>query len=234
MPRKIKVQRKDLNEPDEFISTSSRVMAYVKARYRLLAPAAGAVLLLVLIAVVWYYYRAGREQDARESFHQAVALYQAAGPAETDRPSDQKYRDALAQFSAVEEKYPGTESGVNALFYLGESSYRLKEYDKAIDFYTRFISRSRPGNYLRGYAYEGLGYCHEEKQDYAKAVECYGRALQEQSNALPDLLYVAIARCYEALNDKTKALDYYKKVTGDKKGSVLLTIAADRIASLAP
>ncbi len=152
----------------------------------------------------------------------------------TDRPSDQKYRDALAQFSAIEEKYPGTDSGVNALFYLGESSYRLKEYDKAIDFYTRFISRSRPGNYLRCYAYEGLGYCHEEKQDYATAVECYGRSLQEQSNALPDLLYVAIARCYEALNDKTKALDYYKKVTGDKKGSVLLTIAADRIASLAP
>ncbi len=83
MPRKIKVQRKDVNEPDEFISTSSRVMAYVKARYRLLAPAAGAVLLLVLIAVVWYYYRAGREQEARASFHQAVALYQAAGPAET-------------------------------------------------------------------------------------------------------------------------------------------------------
>jgi len=120
---------------------------------------------------------------------------------------------------------------VNALFYLGESSYRLKEYDKAIDFYTRFISRSRPGNYLRCYAYEGLGYCHEEKQDYAAAVEGYGRSLQEQSNSLPDLLYVAIARCYEALNDKTKALDYYKKVTGDKKGSVLLTIAADRIAS---
>jgi len=64
MPRKIKVHRKDLNEPDEFISTSSRVMAYVKARYQLLVPAAGAVLLLLLIAVVWYYYRAGREQDA--------------------------------------------------------------------------------------------------------------------------------------------------------------------------
>ena len=178
MPRKIKVQRKDLNEPDEFISTSSRVIAYVKARYRLLAPAAGAVLLLVLIAVVWYYYRAGREQDARESFHQAVALYQAAGPAETDRPSDQKYRDALAQFSAVEEKYPGTDSGVNALFYLGESSYRLKEYDKAIQEFSKVIknhpkSEKAPGARLK------IGYSYLNGKNTAKARENLNKVIKD-------------------------------------------------------
>lgn len=233
MPRKIKVQRKDVKEPDEFISTTSQVMAYVKKNYRMLAPVAGAVLVLVLITVVWYYYRAGRDRVARESFNQAVALYQAEGT-EAEKPSDQRYREALSQFTALEDNYRGTESGFKALFYLGESSYHLREYDKAIDYYNRFISRSRPENYVRCFAYEGLGYCYEEKQDYAKAIDFYKRALSEPNPALPDLLYSAIARCYEALNDKGNALDYYKKITADKSGSVLLTIAGDRMSALTP
>lgn len=233
MPRKIKVQRKGVTEPDEFISTSSRAMAYMRKNYRMLVPVAGAVLVLLLIIVVWYYYRAGRERVARESFNQAVALYQAEEQAEAEKPSDQRYREALTRFISLEENYRGTESGVKALFYMGESSYHLREYDKAIDCYTRFLSRSRAGNYLRYFAYEGLGYCHEEKQDYAKAIGYYQQALQEQSATMPDLLYSAIARCYESLNDTAKALEYYKRVTGDTKGSVLLSIAADRMTALA-
>jgi tetratricopeptide (TPR) repeat protein len=234
MPRKIKVQRNDVKEPDEFISTTSRIMAYAKKRYRMLAPVAGAVILLVLIAVVWYYYQAGRERVARESFNQAVALYQAEGAPGAEKPSDQKYREALTQFTSLEENSRGTESGVKALFYLGEISYHLREYDRAIDYYNNFISRSRSGHYLRCFAYEGLGYCYEEKLEYAKAIDFYKQALSEPSPALPDLLCGAIARCYEALNDKANALAYYKKITADTSGSILLTIAGDRVKALAP
>jgi tetratricopeptide (TPR) repeat protein len=234
MPRKIKVQRKGVTEPDEFISTTSRATAYVRKNYRLLAPVAGAVLVLVLITVIWSYYRAGRDRAARESFNQAIALYQTEGRGGTENPSDQTYREALTRFTALADSYGSTESGVAALFYLGESAYHLLDYDKAIDYYNRFISRSRPGNYVRCFAYEGLGYCYEEKQDYAKAVDCYKRAIAEPSPAVPDLLYSAVARCYEALNDKATALDYYKKITADTSGSVLLTIAGDRMRALAP
>lgn len=234
MPRKIKVQRKAVTEPDEFISTTSRATAYVKQNYRVLTPVAGAVLLLVLIILFWSYYRAGRESAARESLNQAIALYQTEGMGEAEKPSDQKYRDALIQFAALEDGFRGTDAGMKALFYLGESSYHLQDYDKAIEYYNRFISRSRRGHYLRCFAYEGLGYCYEEKQDYAKAVDCYKQALSEPRPAVPDLLYGAVARCYEALNDKVDALDYYKKITADKNGSVLLTIADDRMRLLAP
>jgi tetratricopeptide (TPR) repeat protein len=79
-----------------------------------------------------------------------------------------------------------------------------------------------------------LGYCYEEKQDYAKAVDCYKRALAEPSPAVPDLLHAAVARCYEALNDKANALEYYKKIAADTSGSVLLTIAGDRLRALSP
>jgi tetratricopeptide (TPR) repeat protein len=234
MPRKIKVQRKDVTEPDEFISTTSRATVYVRNNYRVLIPVAGAVLVLVLITVIWSYYRAGRERSAREVFNQAVALYQTEGRGKAEQPSDQTYREALTRFTALADSYGSTTAGMAALFYLGESSYHLRDYDKAIEYYNRFISRSRPGSYLRCFAYEGLGYCYEEKQDYAKAVDFYKRALAEPSPAVPDLLYGAVARCYDALNDKANALEYYKKIATDARGSMLLTIAGDRLRALSP
>lgn len=234
MPRKIKVQRKDVTEPDEFISTTSRATAYVKNNYRVLFPIAGAVLVLVLITVIWSYYRSGRERAAREAFNQAVTLYQSGGSGGAEQPSDQTYREALTRFTALADDYGSTASAVTALFYLGESSYHLRDYDKAIEYYNRFLSRSRPGHYLRCFAYEGLGYCYEEKQGYAKAVDFYKQALAEPSPAVPDLLYGAVARCYEALNDKANALDYYKKIGAAASGSVLLTVAGDRLRALTP
>lgn len=234
MPRKIKVVRKDADEPDEFISTSSRVFAYLKKNYRMAASAGGAVVLLVLITAGWNYYRAGQERAARNDLNQAVALYSMAASPQGDTSPDQRYREALDGFNALVEQYPGTASAVEALFYLGESSYRMREYDKAIDYYTRFIDRSGSGNYLRSFALEGLGYCHEDKGDYTKAIDFYRRALEEHGNGVPDLLHIAIGRCYEALQDKGAALDSYKKVTADTSPSLLLSVARDRIAVLAP
>jgi len=234
MPRKIKVMRKDVKEPDEFISTSSLVFAYLRNNYRMLAPVAGAVVLLVLITIGWYYYRAGKERAARNDLNQAVTIYHLTASAQANQPPDQRHREALERFNALAESYPGTASAVQALFYLGESSYHVKEYDKAIDYYTRFIDQSGTGNYLQCFALEGLGYCYEEKADYLKALDFYKRALEMQNNAVADLLNLAIARCYEALDDRANALDHYKKVTTDTSASLLLTIARDRITALTP
>jgi tetratricopeptide (TPR) repeat protein len=234
MPRKIKVVRKDINEPDEFISTSSLVFGYLKSNYRMVASVTGAVVLLVLITIGWYYYRAGKERVARNDLNQAVSLYNMTASAQGDTAADQRYREALAGFTALVENYPDTGSAVEALFYLGESSFQVKEYDKAIDYYTRFLDQSSAGNYLECFALEGLGYCYEEKGDYLKAIEFYKRALEVQSNAVADLLHLAIARCYDAVHDSGAALDHYKKVTTDKSPSLLLTIARDRITALTP
>lgn len=234
MPRKIKVIRKEAEEPDEFISTSSQVFGYIRNNYRMVAPAAAALVLLVLITVGWYYYRAGKERAARNDLNQAVALYTMTAAPQGDTPPDQRYREALGAFTALVEQYGGTASAEEALFYLGESSYRLKEYDTAIDYYTRFIEQSSSGNHLQCFALEGLGYCYEEKGDYPKAIEYYKRAVGAQTSTVADLLNLAIARCYDALEDKAAALDYYKKVTSDTSPSLLLTIARDRISALTP
>ncbi len=231
MPRKIKVVKKKVTEPDEFISTSSVFVDYIKSNYTTIGIVFGVVLLVALIAFGWFYHRKGKEKEALVLFNQAKQTFQqitAAG----DQSRDVGYRLALQKFEKVSSNYAGTKCAVLSLLYLGDCSYRLKEYDKAIEYYLSFIDKTKRGYYLRYFAFEGLGYCFEEKGDFEKAIDYYNQSLKISDIALQDLVYLNIARCYEALNDKKNALAYYKKVGNGQDDSVFFKLAKEKIMTM--
>jgi tetratricopeptide (TPR) repeat protein len=233
MPRKIKVAKKKANEPDEFISTSSVIVDYVKNNYRVLINGAVIVLVLFLILFGWFYYTRGREKDALNLYNQAKRIYQSGTRIQQDNlPRGEVYRSALEKFEEVYNNYSDTASATAASLYLGDCYYHLKEYDKAIDYYMHFIDTSGKNDYLRCFAFEGLGYCYEEQGNYQKALDYYKASLQASTGAIKELLYLNVARCYEALNDRINALEFYKKVVDGQSSSLFLTLARDKIVLL--
>lgn len=233
MPRKIKVTRHKVTEPDEFISTSSIIFDYVKNNYVTIGSAAAVVLVVALITFGWYYYSKGQERDALNIFNKAKQLYQQSTATPADgKPQADFYRPAIEQFEEVATNYSGTSAAATSILYMGDCYYHLKDYDKAIDNYTRFISTSRKNDYLRQFAFEGLGYCHEEKGDYEKALDYFKQSLNERNCAIKNLLYLDMARCYEALKDNTAALEYYTKAGGDASNSLFFELAQERANSL--
>ena len=233
MPRKIKVTKKKINEPDEFISTSSMIVEYIKNNYRILMSGAIVVLVLFLMLFGWFYYTRGKEKEAVTLYNQAKRIYQSGTPDQQDtQPRGDRYRSAQEKFEAVYTKYSGTASATAASLYLGDCSYHLQEYDKAIDYYKHFIDTSEKSNYLRCFAFEGLGYCYEEKGDYQKALDYYQESIKESAGAIKELLYLNVARSYEALDDRTNALAFYKKAVEGQGNSLFLTLARDKVALL--
>jgi tetratricopeptide (TPR) repeat protein len=160
--------------------------------------------------------------------YQQIARTQSAG-----QPFEERYRLALSKFQDVQSSYAGTSSGIKALFYMAECYYRLGDYDKAIDYYTQFVDKSQKGNYLISFAYEGLGYCHEEKGDCEQALQYYKKSLEQNTLDLRKMEYLNIARCYETLNDKTQALEYYKKLENEQSDSLVAELVQDKINTLA-
>ena len=233
MPRKIKVTRQKATEPDEFISTSSSIFDYVKNNYVTIAGAAGIVLVVALITLGWYYYSSEREREALNIFNKAKQMYQQSAANQTNnQPQTDFYHPALEQFEEVVTTYSGTSSAVSSLLYIGDCYYHLKDYDKAIDSYMRFLNTAGKDDYLRQFAYEGLGYCQEEKGDHEKALDFFKQSLSEPHCAIKNLLYLNVARCYEALEDNTAALEYYNKAGGDESNSLFFELAQERANSL--
>ncbi len=233
MPRKIKVVKQKATEPDEFISTSSVVLDYVKNNYVMIGSAAAIVLVVAFIIFGFYYYSREREQEALGLFTQAKQIYQKSTAAQTnDQPQTPLYRPALEKFEEVVANYSNATSATKSLLYIGDCYYHLKDYDKAIENYMSFINTSQKDNYLRQFAFEGLGYCYEEKGDHEKALDYFKQSLNQPNCAIENLLYLNIARCYETLKDSTSALEYYKKAGGDGNNSPFIALAEDKAASL--
>ena len=233
MPRKIKVSKKKVKEPDEFISTSSLIINYVKNNYRNIIPVAAVVLIVAIITVGWFYYSSKREKEAAHLFYQSKQLYNSSKNIQNNYQSVvERYRLSLGKFEDIRNEYSGTSSAIESLFYIGDCHYNLREYDKAVDNYEQFLNISRKGNYLRYFAFEGLGYCYEEKGDYEKALEHFTKSMEEGGIDIKELAYLNIARCYEALNNKAKALEFYKKLIDDQNNSIFSELVQNKVEIL--
>jgi len=233
MPRKIKISRKKIDEPDEFVSTSSSVIDYLKNNYRNIIPVTVVVLAIAIIAFGWFYYSKEREKEAASLLYQSKQIYNTSQQAQRNGQSvEETYRLSLGKFEDIKNKYSGTSSAIESSFYMGDCYYHLREYDKAMDHYHQFLNSSSKGDYLTYFAFEGLGYCYEEKGDYQKALENFKKSMEEGDMDIKELALMNIARCYEALNDKAKALEFYQQLSDDQSNSIFSELVQDKIEAL--
>ena len=231
MPKKRRIIRKKLKEPDEFISTSGLIIGYVRNNSRHIMRIAVVVLIISFLTYGWIYYNREKEKEASLLFYQSERFYKRYSQT-ANQPVEERYSLALRKFEDIMKKYSGTSSAIKALFYIGDCYYHLRDFDKAIDYYKQFINRSRKGDYLVCFAFEGLGYCYEEKEDYEQALEYFKKSMEESEIDIEELHYLNIARCYEALNDKVNALQFYKKVIDNQSNSIFSELAQDKVRAL--
>ena len=230
MPRKRRIIKKKVKEPDEFISTSDLIIRYVRDNYKNVTRISVAVLIIFFLSYGWFYYSREKEKDASHFFYQTEQLYKRSKGNQADK---EQYNIALGRFEKILKEYSGTSSSVRALFYVGDCYYHLGDYDNAIDYYTKFINESRKGDYLRCFAFEGLGYCYEEKGNYEQALERFSKSMEESASiGIEGLIHLNIARSYEALNDRDNALKFYKKVADEQSNSIFSELAQDKINTL--
>lgn len=84
------------------------------------------------------------------------------------------YNDALMNFQLV-RKYPIDEQLINQTYYWSaDAYYRMKNYDKAIEYYESFIKYPvKTESKLNSEAYYNLGYCYLNKKEFGKEEEAF-------------------------------------------------------------
>jgi tetratricopeptide (TPR) repeat protein len=99
--------------------------------------------------------------------------------------------------------------------YLGQSYYKLKDLNNSIYFYNRVIKILTPVNTQLGLTYILFAESQKENEQYQYAIESYMKAQGIKSD--PNI-YMIIANLYdEKLNDREKAIFYYKKFLDNLK-----------------
>ena len=133
MAKQKRVTRKQLlKEPDEFMTTTGRIIRWGQQYARQLAYAAGAFLILMVVIAGYRYFSNNAENKAFLLLDQAVGKY------ETQKAG----MDVLAAYEAAREdfeyiirKYDNTEGGKLATVVFAGISYDAGDAEKAIQLY---------------------------------------------------------------------------------------------------
>jgi predicted negative regulator of RcsB-dependent stress response len=216
-----RIRRKDLRQPDEFVTLSRRAIAYAEENRTTVFLVAGAIVLVLAAVLVYRGLRASRENAASDAYVAAHALL-----------DQKKYGEAATAFQAVADGYGSTRyaslaqlEAANALLLAGERSN-----DAAIA-YKKFLDGGPPTDYLRQLALVRLGHAQEQSRQPQEASASYASAAELAGPFAEDAL-LGEARAAEAAGDSARAQTLYQQFLGKYPASDQRALVSARIVAL--
>lgn len=156
-----RITRKDLRQPDQFITTAGKLLDLVSRHRTTLWLTVAVILLIGVSGGAWSMYRNRQERLAAHEYALALKAYQSG-----------KLQDALIAFERV-AVYRSTDYGRYALLYQANAHLGLNEYQKAIPLLERFVAHERKDVFLRQLALMSLAHAHESTGHPKEAATSY-------------------------------------------------------------
>jgi len=163
------------------------------------------ILIWVVIAVVavtgYFTYRGNIDKQVEKDMKPAIRQYY-----------DGEYDIAIKNLKKIYQNYPHSAYAGEVLYYMGESSYKLKNYDEAIKNFNEATGKSLR-EMIRPAVFIALAYTYEEKGDFIKAADTY----ETLSRKIPkyfamDDVFIGRARCLKAAGKSDEAKKVYQDI----------------------
>lgn len=251
MARKIKVSRKNIKRPDEFLTLSDRVFKYIAENKNLAYGVAGGIILAVVAINLAVYSLKTRQARADVLLTEAFSILKT--PLTAQMTQDQllkgvksfgsnvdRNKEAVVKLSEVVKKFGSSEPGLEARYHLGMVYYNTRDYKQSISSLEAFIKqlKGREGGsseYLEQSANLGIAKSHFELEDYAKADEYFQKVLAASKTETPYKAEALLgdARSLIKLNKNDQAREKLMIIIATYPGSIYQELADLELANLA-
>jgi len=226
-----RITRRQIKQPDEFISTTEHVLLFVRDHLKKIVVGVGIIVVIVAAFVLFRVWEERKENEASQRLNLAVEAVQLANnPYREGSPVE--YKNALTKMEEIITAFPRTSSGAFALLYKGNIQLKLGEFDEAIKAYDAFLSKSESERLYTLFALEGLGYAYEGKKDYGKAIEAYQRIVAMDQGFQAREARLQMGYCYEKLGKNNEALENYKTYLEGTQKSMMTNLVLRKISLL--
>jgi len=175
MAEKIRYTRRDLKEPDEFISTFGRAVAWCKEnRSKVLAGALGVVAVLGLALGTRAYLQWGENKLSGEFWPQLNRARQILDAPSAADPSTVAATEQSLQ--ALVNRHPDTRPAVYARYYLGAIAFSRGNHDLALSQFRAGIATGKETGIMKFLLRQGIASSLEAKGDFVAAAVAYREA----------------------------------------------------------
>jgi len=222
MAKTAKIRRKDLIQPDQFISTTDILIAYCSKHKTGLISIVISLIIVVFLGL-WIKYNQNKKSLGMESLYFKVEQAKSA--------KDMNSKDKIKQIGLFLDEFSEGPQKQRALLVLADEYFNEASYDKAIEFYQNVVNGS--GSSLsQQLANMGIAYSLEGKNDYKNAINAYKTTIQ-YSNEYPLFdIYVGLARSYELNNEKNEALLTLREIQNKYPSHSKIDVIKSKIKAL--
>jgi tetratricopeptide (TPR) repeat protein len=208
------IRRKELKEPDEFLTLSRRFFEYAREHERELTVAVLFIVGVVALALGIRWYRSWQAGKAEAAFG-AARLELAA----------QRLPAAAERFARVNAEWPGTPYGELALIYLANCNAELGKDKEAADAYGQTLESARDP-LVRQIAHYNLGLLKAKAGDKPGSAKEFGAAADTEGPLRGIAWFARLSNRQTFVEDVSQGLKAIDELSPEAREYVEAQIAA--------
>lgn len=223
-----KINRKQLKQPDEFITFSGKVIQWGQKYGRQIGYAAIALLGIVLASVGYRYFDNRSELKAFTLLSQANANY--AVQVQKTGTQEKAYDAVKADYQNILDNYSGKNAGNVARKTLADICFNAGRYDQAIDLYEKSLKDFKKEPFFHSIVLSDLALAHEANSNDEAAMQYFEMVANMPDAPSLDQALFHLAGLYEKAGKSEKAREFYEKIIAEHAGSIYTDIVKEKIA----
>lgn len=220
-------RKKELNQPDEFITLSAQALEYVKTNRKRIINYTCIVLALILGYSLYLYYVKTTEDKALFHLTQDMEWYEKATQANADAVSLEEIRKKSDVFF---DSYSGTAASMLARAHYASLFFDKGDYAEAAKRYTELLGSARKDESMINLTLCALGQAQEALNKQDEAVRNYETIIQSSCPVKKDEALFHLGTIYENKGDSEKSKRSYTRIVNDFPDSMYKDIAQDKIS----
>lgn len=162
-------KKEDLRK-DPVLESIEKARVFIKENGNRIVTGVVIVVLFFAGFQIFTYVKETSVAKAQEQFGRAMMLY-----------SDGEMDKAVEEFNLVLENHANTSHAAYSAHMIGHIFLLQGNYDNAISYLEKVLSKKKNVGFLIGQALESLGTCYEAKGDLNMALEYYNKAMKDNS-----------------------------------------------------
>lgn len=221
--------KKNLKQPDEFITFSSRLLQHVIAhKNKIIAALCGIVVVVIVVSSIDYFSKRAENQSFL-MLSKAIDRYETLQSGDGDVAAYNGVKDDLDQ---IIENYGNKSGGKFANFYLANCAFAAGEYETSISLYRKAATDFKDVYPFGTLAKSSLGYALAQQGNHEEAATVFQDLSNTDAPGMEEEVLFALARQYEAMGKPDLEKETARKLLESYPDSIFTTVAKEKFPDL--
>jgi predicted negative regulator of RcsB-dependent stress response len=211
---KRRLTRKEVKQPDQFVSSSVQVITWTKSHTKQFLYGAIGTIVVVGLVTGWSIWQKQRRQQAERLLYEAVKVFNNVNKS-VQKPTTEQ---TIGHLQNLIQNYSRTPAAALAYWYLGHLYFEQGNHMAALAAYEQAqhgLSADR-GRLLPALVRLNIGYVQEITGACNAALASFETVLQSSVDWLHGEAFLGMGRCYENMNVWDKATEVYSRALSDR------------------